>query len=91
MGRKLNRQRKEANRRSGFGDDLFYDFNLSRNVRVGEVVNVTIGEMDQTGEGVVRLGGVKIRIPDSQIGDRLKIKIESVEGRTGEATVLDEL
>ncbi len=91
----MSRERKEARRRRGFGDDLFYDTDTSsgRTARasVGDVVTVSVAEVDNLGEGVVRLGGIMISVPGSHFGDRVKIRIETVDGRTGEATILESL
>ncbi|MFQ5950790.1 MAG: TRAM domain-containing protein [Candidatus Geothermarchaeales archaeon] len=89
-GRKRSREKKEARRRRrGSGDDLFYDRSQRRGIRVGDVMTVKIGEVSRLGEGVVRLGGVMIRIPGSKMGDRVKIRIEAVQGRSAEATILE--
>ena len=86
------KQKKVARRRRrGSGDDLFYDTSQRRGIQVGDVMTVKIGEVSQLGEGVVRLDGVMIRIPGSHFGDRVKIRIEAVDGRTGEATILESL
>ena len=77
-GKKARKERSEARRRRGFGDDLFYRQVRRHSVKVGDVVNATIGETDPEGMGVVRVGRLMISVPGSRIGEKVRIKIREI-------------
>ncbi len=89
---KRNKQRKikaEARRRRGFGDDILYRQVKRFSVRVGDTMTVNIGELDQEGIGIVRIGSLTVKIPGSKIGEKVKIRIDEMRGSSATAQVMD--
>ncbi len=47
-------------------------------VKVGETYDVEITETGSKGDGIARIKGFVVFVPDSKKGDKIKIKIKSV-------------
>ncbi len=47
-------------------------------VSVGAVHDVTIEEIAKKGDGIARIKGFVVFVPETKVGDRIKIKIEKV-------------
>jgi predicted RNA-binding protein with TRAM domain len=50
-------------------------------VKVGEEHEVTIEELSRKGEGVAKIQGLVIFIPETKVGDQVKIRITRVSRR----------
>jgi predicted RNA-binding protein with TRAM domain len=57
-------------------------------VEVGEELEVDIVELSPKGEGIARIQGLVIHVPDAKPHDRLKIKIKRIGGTTAEAEII---
>ncbi|MCD6403232.1 MAG: TRAM domain-containing protein [Candidatus Aenigmarchaeota archaeon] len=62
-------------RRNGFFPSRFVP------VKVGETYDVEITETGSKGDGIARIKGFVVFVPDSKKGDKIKIKIKSVARR----------
>lgn len=49
-------------------------------ISVGQIISVDIRELDEKGRGTTRLGDFTIVINGATVGDRVKAKIEKVQG-----------
>jgi predicted RNA-binding protein with TRAM domain len=47
-------------------------------VEVGSEYDVTIEDISQKGDGIARIKGFVIFVPDSKVGDQTKIQIDKV-------------
>lgn len=90
-GNRGRKERAEARRRRGYGDDLFYTQVQRYSVNPGDIIKVTVGETDAEGVGIVRIGLLTIRIPGSKIGEKVKIRVGKIRGRNalGELLAFD--
>jgi len=50
-------------------------------VRVGETYDVEITEIGSKGDGIARIKGFVIFVPDSKKGEKIKVRIKSVARR----------
>lgn len=57
-------------------------------VRVGEEINVTIAEVSKKGDGVTRIDGYVIFVPDTKQGDSVKIRISEIRPNFAMGTVV---
>jgi predicted RNA-binding protein with TRAM domain len=57
----------------------------------GEEYEVEIEEMSTTGEGITRIKGQVVFIANAKVGDRLRVKILSVEMNKTEAEIIKKL
>ncbi len=58
-------------------------------VEVGKEYNVEITELSRRGDGVAKMQGFVIFVKGARMGDKVKIKIESVGPRFATATALE--
>jgi predicted RNA-binding protein with TRAM domain len=65
---------EEQYRRRGFGARNF----PPKPVKVGDEVQVTISEVSKRGDGVTRIQGYVVFVPNAKQGDSVKIKITQV-------------
>ncbi|HDJ38432.1 MAG TPA: TRAM domain-containing protein [Methanosarcinales archaeon] len=56
-------------------------------VTEGEVYDVTIEDIAREGDGIARLQGFVIFVPNTKVGDNVKIKVEKVMRRFAIASV----
>ena len=58
-------------------------------VELGEELEVDIRELSQKGEGIVRIQGLVVYVPNSKSGDHVKIRITRVSGKNANAEIID--
>ena len=76
-------------RRGGFGGRERGDFE-PKPVEVGKVYEVDIQEMSRRGEGIARIEGLVIFVPNAKQGEHAKIKVTKVSRRCADAEVVTE-
>ena len=76
-------------RRGGFGGRERGDFE-PKPVEVGKVYEVDIQEMSRRGEGIARIQGLVIFVPNAKQGEHVKIKVTRISSRFAEAEVIGE-
>jgi predicted RNA-binding protein with TRAM domain len=59
-------------------------------VEVGKEYDVEIQETSRRGEGITRIEGLVVFVPNTKPGDKLKIKITNIGRRFAEAEVIGE-
>lgn len=59
-------------------------------VQEGEVREVTIESLGDKGDGVAKVQGFVIIVPNTQRGERVRIRITAVRGRVGFGTIIAE-
>ena len=47
-------------------------------VKVGEELDVTISDKSRRGDGIVRIGGYVVFVPNTEPGDQVRIKISKI-------------
>jgi predicted RNA-binding protein with TRAM domain len=57
-------------------------------VAVGEELEVDISECSPKGEGIAKVEGLVIYVPNSKLGEHVKIKISRIGGTTAEAEAI---
>ena len=57
-------------------------------VELGEELEVDITELSPKGEGMVRIQGLVVHVPDAKPGDHVKIKITKISSRNAEAQII---
>ena len=58
-------------------------------VEVGKEYDVEIQEMSRRGEGIARIQGLVVFVPNTQNGDHVKIRVTRISRRFAEAEVVD--
>lgn len=58
-------------------------------VELGEELEVDITELSPKGEGMVRIQGLVVHVPDAKPGDHVKIKITKISSRNVEAQIIN--
>ena len=58
-------------------------------VKIGEEYEVDIKEISQRGEGIARIVGVVVFVPQSKVGDHVRIRITRVSRRFAEADLVE--
>ncbi|MDA4117286.1 MAG: TRAM domain-containing protein [Thaumarchaeota archaeon] len=58
-------------------------------VKAGEEVDVTISELSRRGEGVARIEGFVIFVPNTKQGQQAKIRIKEVKANFATAEVIE--
>jgi len=74
-------------RRGGFRERR--DF-TPKPVEVGQEYDVDIEEMSRRGEGIARIQGLVIFVPNAKQGEHIKIKVTRISRRFAEAAVVGE-
>jgi len=59
-------------------------------VEVGKEYDVEIEETSRRGEGITRIEGLVVFVPNTKPGDKLRIKVTNVGRRFAEAEVIGE-
>ena len=57
-------------------------------VAVGEELEVDISECSPKGEGIAKVEGLVIHVPNAKLGEHVKIKISRIGGTTAEAEAI---
>jgi predicted RNA-binding protein with TRAM domain len=85
--------------RRGFGRRRNFDRGFGRErdrpftpkpVEVGKEYEVDVQETSRRGEGIARIEGLVIFVPNAKPGDHVKVKIKSISRRFAEAEVVKE-
>jgi predicted RNA-binding protein with TRAM domain len=58
-------------------------------VEVGKEYDVAIQEMSRRGEGIARIEGFVVFVPNTQNGDHVKIRVTRISRRFAEAEVVE--
>jgi len=74
-------------RRGGFGRREGGGF-TPKPVEVGKEYEVNIEELSNRGEGIARVQGLVIFVPNTKQGDHVKIKVTRISRRFAEAEVV---
>ncbi len=72
--------------RGGYGGSSYSS--APKPVEVGKEYDVEITELSRRGDGVAKIGGFVIFVKNSRVGQKVKIKIESVGPRFAIANVV---
>ena len=54
-------------------------------VELGEELEVDINELSSKGEGIARIQGLVIHVPDTKLGDHVKVKITQMRDKAANA------
>ncbi len=57
-------------------------------VEIGKEYDVEIQETSRRGEGITRIEGLVVFVPNTKLGDKLRIKITNISRRFAEAEVV---
>ncbi len=57
-------------------------------VELGEELEVDITEISQKEEGIAKVQGLVVYIPNAKPGDHVKIKITKIDGQTAKAEII---
>ena len=58
-------------------------------VEEGEIYDVTIQDIARQGDGIARIEGFVIFVPNTKVGDEVKIKVERVLSKFAFASVVE--
>ena len=58
-------------------------------VEVGKEYDVEIKEISRRGEGIARIEGLVVFVPNTKNGDKVKIRVTRISSRFAEAEVID--
>ena len=65
-----------------------FDRDFPKPVEVGKEYDVEIQEISRRGDGIARIEGLVVFIPNTKQGDKLRIKITNISRRFAEAEVI---
>ena len=57
-------------------------------VELGEELDVDIKELSSKGDGMAKVQGLLIHVPDTKLGDHVKVKITQIRGKSANAEVI---
>jgi len=57
-------------------------------VELGEELEVNITELSPKEEGIAKVQGLVVYVPDAKTGDHVKIKITHIDGQTAKAKII---
>jgi predicted RNA-binding protein with TRAM domain len=83
----MEERRGFGQRRGGFRGRRESSF-IPKPVEVGKEYDVDIQELSRRGEGIARLQGLVIFVPNAKQGDHVKVKITRISRRFAEAEVV---
>jgi predicted RNA-binding protein with TRAM domain len=66
-----------------------FDRDFPKPVEVGKEYDVEIQEISRRGDGIARIEGLVVFIPNTKQGDKLRIKITNISRRFAEAELID--
>ncbi len=58
-------------------------------VKIGEEYEVDITETSQRGDGIARIEGLVVFVPNGKVGDHLRLKITRISRKFAEAEVVE--
>jgi len=85
----MEERRRFGPRRGGFGRRERGGF-IPKPVEVGKEYEVDIQELSQRGEGIARIQGLVIFVPNTKQGEHVKVKVTKISRRFAEAEVISE-
>lgn len=68
---------------------MFEDRDISAPIEEGEVYDVTIQDIARLGDGIARIEGFVVFVPDTSVGDEVRIKVERVLPKFAFASVFE--
>jgi predicted RNA-binding protein with TRAM domain len=71
-----------------YEDRGYYQDFSPKPVEVGKEYDVEIQEMSRRGDGIARVEGLVVFIPNTKQGDKLRIKVTRISRRFAEAEVV---
>ena len=83
----MEERRRFGPRRGGFGRRERPGF-IPKPVEVGKEYDVNIEELSSRGEGIARVQGLVIFVPNTKQGEHAKIKVTRISRRFAEAEVV---
>jgi predicted RNA-binding protein with TRAM domain len=86
----MEERRRYGPRRGRFGRQERRGF-IPKPVEVGKEYDVTIEEVSSRGEGVARVQGLVIFVPNREQGDHVKIRVTRISRRFAEAEAIGEV
>jgi predicted RNA-binding protein with TRAM domain len=84
----MEERRRFEPRRGGFGSRERSRF-IPKPVEVGKEYEVTIEELSSRGEGIARVQGLVIFVPNTKQGEHVKIKVTRISRKFAEAEVVE--
>lgn len=69
--------------------DRGYHQDIPKPVEIGKEYDVEIKETSRRGDGIARIEGLVVFVPNTKPGDKLKIKITNISRRFAEAQATD--
>jgi predicted RNA-binding protein with TRAM domain len=67
-----------------------FDRDFPKPVEVGKEYDVEIEETSRRGEGITKIEGLVVFVPNTKPGDKLRIKVTNIGRRFAEAEVIGE-
>jgi len=67
-----------------------FDRDFPKPVEIGKEYDVEIQETSRRGEGITRIEGLVVFVPNTKPGDKVRIKVTNVGRRFAEAEVIGE-
>jgi predicted RNA-binding protein with TRAM domain len=67
-----------------------FDQDFPKPVEIGKEYDVEIEETSRRGEGITRIEGLVVFVPNTKPGDKLRIKVTNIGRRFAEAEVIGE-
>jgi predicted RNA-binding protein with TRAM domain len=58
-------------------------------VKIDEEYEVDIKEISQRGEGIARIEGLVVSVPESKVGDHARIRITRISRKSAEAKLIE--
>ncbi|AKB76386.1 translation initiation factor IF-2 subunit beta [Methanosarcina lacustris Z-7289] len=68
---------------------MFREERISVPVEEGETYDVTIQDIARQGDGIARIEGFVVFVPNTSVGDEVQIKVERVLSKFAFATVVE--
>jgi predicted RNA-binding protein with TRAM domain len=68
---------------------MFRDERASVPIEEGETYDVTIQDIARQGDGIARIEGFVVFVPNTRVGDEVQIKVERVLPKFAFATVVE--
>jgi len=87
-GEKMEERRRFGPRRGGFRTEERGGF-IPKPVEVGKEYEVDIQELSRRGEGIARIEGLVIFVPNAKQGEHVKVKVTRISRKFAEAEVVD--
>lgn len=85
----VTRTRPDASRDESSESYLIGKHRLTSPVRPGDTLDVDIVDIGNEGDGIARIEGFTVFVPDTNIGDRVSVRIVDVKPRFGFAERID--